>query len=323
MERAFYLGSRVFPAAVRQRTDVLLRYCGSNMTSEVWLGRAVVISAFAFLSAAMIFYYTVENMSRALIALFFAITVYHLAAYMLLYFKADSRGRAVEKVLPNLLQLIAANLNSGMTPFQAVKESSRMEFGILKDEIDKTIGLSMGTMPFHDALLDMTTRVRSQMFKNVIELFVEGMRTGGPLANLLNDIARDILENLDLRREIITRSKSYILFIGIIVVFGTPLLSAVSIHFMRTLAGIIEDVSVDVPEIQNVGGITFGQLTLTPEFLTQVAVVNITITALIASWLLAIISEGKNKYMIKYAIFLIPLSLTMFYSLEYLIALVL
>jgi hypothetical protein len=275
---------------------------------------------FAFTS--LLFLVLVQNFLESTLLLLAAIALFQLAAYLILFFKAESRGRAVERVLPNLLQLIAANLNSGMTPFQAVKESSRLEFGIVKEELDRAIANSLSTMTFPEALLDMTLRVRSTMFKDVIELFIEGMRTGGPLATLLSDIAKDITEDLDLRREIVTRSKSYILFIGFIVVVGSPLLSAVSVHFTRTIRDITAEVGIEIPEIQNVGGITFGQLSLSPEFLAGVTVVNIVATALIASWLLAIIAHGKDKYVVKYALFMIPACLVMFYSLDYIIGLV-
>jgi len=323
MERFFYVSAQFFPKKIRENVSVLLRYCGSEMSAEYWLGRAFVISALVFAATAAIFLFTVQNFLQSMLLVSAAMVLYHVAAYLLLFFKAESRGRAVEKVLPNLLQLIAANLNSGMTPFQAVKESSRMEFGILKQEIDRAIALSLSTMQFNEALMDMTTRVKSPMFKNVVGLFVEGMRTGGPLATLLSDIARDIYEDMDLQREIVTRSKSYILFIGFIVVVGAPLLSAVSIHFIKTIRYITETVSLEVPEIQNVGGITFGRLTLTPEFLTTVSYWNMTITALIASWLLAVIGHGKDKYMVKYAVILVPMTWLMFYSFDYIVGLVL
>jgi len=323
MERAFYVTSRFFPEEVRGSVAELLRYCGSRMTADMWLGRAFVISAAVFVISSVVFYFTVENFASAVFLLLFALVIYHFATYLILYFKAESRGRAVEKVLPNFLQLIAANINSGMTPFQAFKESSRLEFGVLKEEIDKTIALSLSTMSFNDALIDMTIRVKSPIFKNVIELFVEGMRTGGPLATLLADIAKDTIENLDLKKEIVTRSRSYIIFIAFIVIIGSPLLSTVSIHFIQTIADITGEAMTSIPEIQNVGGITFGQLTLTSEFLRQVTLVNIVATAIIASWLMATISEGKDKYVVKYAIIILPLSLGMFYVLDYVIGLIL
>ncbi|MFH1055421.1 MAG: type II secretion system F family protein [Candidatus Altiarchaeota archaeon] len=323
MERVYYTAAKLLPKYVRERATMLLRYCGSEISAEVWFGRSFVVSVAIFLISSVVFYFVVENFLDSVILILIALAIYHLAAYLLLYFKAESRGRAVERVLSNFLHLIAANLNSGMTPFQSFKEASRPEFGILKDEVDRTIALSMSTMSFHKALLEMPTRIKSVLFQDVIELLVEGMKTGGPLAVLLTDIAKDITENLDMRREIVTSSRSYILFITFIVIIGTPLLSAVSIHFIRTISGIMGQVMFEFPDIQYVGGIELGELTLTPEFLLDMTMFNITCTTIIASWLLAVIGEGKDKYMVKYLLFMMPSTFAMFYSFDYLINLIL
>jgi len=321
MDWAFYNAAKLFPKQAKRDVNMLLNFCGSDMHADYWLGRSFVISASVFLiTFAILVSISMENV---IVAFFFFLIagMYHIAAYLTLYFKAENRGKAVEKVLPSFLQLIAANINSGMTPFQAFRESSRPEFGILKEEIDRTIALSLSTMQFPEALLDMTGRVKSTTFKDSIELILEGMRTGGSLATLLSDMANDISENMDLKREIVARSKSYILFIAFIVVIGTPLLSVVSMHFIKTIGDITNQVMADMPDIQSVGGITFGQLNLTPEFLAVISLVNITVTSLIASWLLAVINEGKNRYAVKYALLLVPASLGMYYAFDYIIGL--
>jgi len=319
MERVYYSAAALFPKWFQTRIKTLLIYCGSDMGVEVWIGRAVIVSGIVFAFCTTLFYFIIENFWTAEIILICCMGIFHTATYLMLFFKAESRARAVEKVLPNMLHLIAANLNSGMTPFQAFQASSRQEFGVLKEETDRVIALTLSSMPFRDALGQMPERIKSPILKNVVELFIEGMRTGSPLATLLSDIAIDIYENLDLRKEIVTRSKSYILFIGFIVVLGGPLLSAVSIHFIRTITDIIGQVTVEIPEFQNIGGISIGELTLTPDFLIQVTTISIALTALIASWLLAIIAEGKDKYLVKYFIFILPLSEFVFFTLDYLI----
>ncbi len=322
MDWAYYNAAKLFPRQAKSDVNMLLAYCGSDMRADYWLGRSFVISASVFLVTFILLLYI--SMENVIVAFFFFLVagMYHIAAYLTLYFKAENRGKAVEKVLPSFLQLIAANINSGMTPFQAFRESSRPEFGILKEEIDRTIALSLSTMQFPEALQDMTGRVKSTTFKDSIELLLEGMKTGGPIATLLADLANDISENMDLKKEIVSRSKSYILFIAFIVVVGTPLLSVVSMHFIKTIGDITAQVMEDMPDIQSVGGITFGQLNLTPEFLAAISLVNISMTALIASWLLAVINEGKNRYAVKYSLILVPASLGMYYAFDYVIGLI-
>ena len=319
MERLYFFGARFYPKTVQKRADLLLRYCGSPMLTDEWLGRNFLVTFAVFFMASVVFILLFENYLVAILALVVALGIYQMASMLLLYFKADSRGRAVDKVLPNMLMLIAANLNSGMTPFQSFQMASRPEFGILKDETDKAVSYTLGGMPFSEALIETTLSVKSQTYKNVIELFVEGMRSGAPLATLLNDIANDIIENLDLSKEIVTRSKSYIMFIGFIVVLGGPLLSAVSLHFIRTISDITSEVVREMPEVAYMGGINFGPLAISPEFLYSITIINLALTSIIASWLLAVISKGNDRYIVKYVIIILPACEFMFLALNYLI----
>ncbi len=276
------------------------------MNEDMWLGRALIISAVVIAFSSLIFFLIIENWVESLLALLIAMVMYQGAATIVLYYKAESRGKAVEKVLPNFLMLISANLNSGMTPFEAFRKASRPEFGVLKDEVDKVVANTLAGTSFSSALLKMPNTIRSSIVKNVTELFVDGMRSGAPLATLLSDIASDIIENADLSKEIVTRSKSYILFIAFIVIFGGPLLSAVSIHFIRTITDITNQMGEDIPEIVSAGGVSFGQLTLSAEFLYSITIINLALISVIASWLIAVIAKGDDRYFLKYLIVILP-----------------
>ena len=111
--------------------------------------------------------------------------------------------------------------------------------------------------------------------------------------------------------------------IAFIVIVGTPLLSVVSTHFIKIIGEITSQVASEMPDMENLSGISFGQLNLTPEFLATVSVVNIAVTSLIASWLVAVISEGKDKYTVKYALMIVPSAFVMYYAFNYLVGLVL
>jgi flagellar protein FlaJ len=321
-DRIYYSLAKPFIGPVRKRLSVLLKYAGEGVDPERWLGHTMAVGLAVFIVLGFILYSFIPSLYSVLAIVVVSFILLVFSSYMLLFFKAENRGKAVEKMLPNFLNLVASNVNSGMTPFQAVKASSRREFGILKDEIDKAISLSAGTMSFNEALVDMTTRIKSKMFRNVVELMIEGMRTGGPLVVLLEDIARYITESLDLRREMATRSRANILFISFIILFGAPLLSAVSINFIKTLTDIRNTIVVEVPEVLQtgqVGGISIGEMSLTVDFLFPVLTINLIITATIASMLIAIISDGRIKYFVKYAIFLTPFSILNLYVLDYVI----
>lgn len=323
MEAIFLAAAGIYPKSERVRVRRLLDYGGSDMNEDIWIGKAIVVSVLVMAFFSVLFFYIVDTWVESILALVLAIGLFHMTAVLALYYKAESRANAIERVLPNFLMLISANLNSGMSPFEAFRKSSRPEFGILKDEVDRVVARTLSGEPFSESIKKMSRYVRSPILKNVTELFTEGMVSGAPLAALLSDISNDITENLDLSGEIVTKSKSYILFIAFIVVFGGPLLSSVSIHFIRTITDITAEITKEIPDISYVGGMTFGQLTLSADFLYSVTIINLAITSLIASWLMAVIVRGDDRYFLKYFIILLPACQIMFILLDAVVGLLL
>ncbi|MBD3262275.1 MAG: hypothetical protein GF334_11535, partial [Candidatus Altiarchaeales archaeon] len=217
-EQVYHILTKLYPGFVRDRMKVMLEYAGEDTQVEYWIGKTTIIGLIILLLSTVIGYYFIQPYSAAAILILTSFFLYLMAAYLIVFFKADQRSSAVEKILPSYLHFVAANINSGLTPYQAMKASSRKEFGLLKEELDEALGLSLGAMPFSKSLLATTKKIKSNLYSKFIELFVDGMVTGGKLSALLEDLAKDIIENMDLKKEIATRSKSYILFIVFTVV---------------------------------------------------------------------------------------------------------
>lgn len=318
IERFIYIISKIYPKQARDEIQEALVFAGLDDDVRYWLARHTIIAVLlSFLMTFIFQYFTSIAYSVGLGVLTFG--MYLVIQYLLVFYKLDHRAKTVDELLPSYLQFLAANLSSGLTPFQAVKASNKPEFGVLHDEMDWAVNVSLGAMPFSEALLQLPDRINSTAFRKFISLFVDGMQTGGRLARLLGDLSTDILENMDLKKEISTQSKSYVLFVVFTVLVGAPLLSSVSVHFLRTVAFIRTQANFDNMVIPEMAGV-LGDLALNAEFLKSITTVNIAITATIASYLIAIIRDGKDKYLFKYAVFMIPISVTLFYALDYVLA---
>jgi len=315
IERFVYIFSNLLPDKAKKDLEETIQYAGLEEDVRWWIARKT--------SAALVIAFILGFASRYVLStfhtLFFSILVFviYLAIqYLLVYYKMEQRRKTVEELLPAYLQFLAANLNSGLTPYQAVKASSKEEFSILYQEMDRAVSLSLGAKPFGEALLETTKRINSRAYHKFIHLFVDGMNTGGKLSELLEDLSRDVMENMQLKQEISTRSKSYVLFIVFAVMVGAPLLSAVSVHFLRTIKFIRSQANMEQTAVPQISGM-LGALTLKPDFLKTASTVNIAVTATIASMLIAVIRDGKDKYMFKYAVFIIPVSVGLFYLIDY------
>jgi len=290
----FYLNfARFFPKIYRNHLKKQFIYAGLKLEPDTWLGSLNILTILMVIIIVIlpwsIFKYFKINYLIIAISLFFII---HLIAYLVIHFKVEDRTKRIDEVLPDFLQLISANLIAGMTPFQALKHSSRKEFGPLKEEIDYAVSRALGTESFIEGLLTITRRVKSEIFERSMKLFTTAMKSGGRLATLLSELSRDIAETRSLKKELVTNTKTYTAFIMFTIVFGTPLLLSISIRFIEMITAI----QAKVPE--NIGygvGFLIGEVSITAPFLTKISIVLLILTSLLASMLMGVIKDGKAR----------------------------
>lgn len=318
-ERIYMDSARILPKFYKSHFREIFDYSGEKGNSDLWLGSTTLLAFFIFVIVNLLSWnlyggFTAVYVIGAAI-LFFLV---ELVSYMIMYLKMVDRTKRVEKVLPDALQLIAADLRSGMTPFQALRLSARKEFGPLSEEIRYATSRALGTESFSETLMRISGRIKSDLLDRSIRLFVTSMKSGGRVAQLLEELSRDIAERNSLKRDLATSTKTYIMFILFTIIFGTPLLFAISIRFIEVLSGIQAKAGITTAGF----GMSFlaGQISITPEYLTKIAVVSLVVTALLASMLISIISEGNPKYGLKYSPFIMGGSLLMFVISRYLIA---
>jgi pilus assembly protein TadC len=317
--RIFITASKVFPRKYKEGIRESLIYAGIDTEPEIWLGESLILGFFVFLVIAFL-----SNFGNPLlfyILAIFAYIIYLVGSYSIPYFISMNRADTVENCLPNALQLMASNVRAGMTPFQSMKFSARKEFGLLKDEIDRATTKALGTASFPDALLKITDRIKLPSLERAVRLFSRCIESGGPLAKAMEETARDISETRALKREFMTNTKTYVLLILFVIVIGSPLLLTISIQFTEKLADMRS--SFEASEIEGMDmGMLIGGGAFTPEFLVNVSIVSLIITSLIAGILIGVIKEGQEIYGLKYAAFLVPLTLIVFYIMRYVAKLV-
>jgi flagellar protein FlaJ len=238
--------------------------------------------------------------------------------YLVVYFKVEDRTKRAEKALPDALYLVASNIRAGMTPFQAMKLSARKEFGPLSEEIDYATARAFGTESFSDALLSMKDRIRSTVLDRAMQLFISSMKAGGHLAQLLEEMAKDISETRTLKNELVTNTKMYTLLIMFTIIVCAPLLQAISIHFVEAITDMQDKASVGGAEF----GMSFlaGEVLMTPKFLVFVSIAMLVVISILASMLTGVIVEGKEKYGLRYAPLVMSGALAVFFVSRYLIA---
>jgi len=320
MKRIFSTLGKVYPSRFQRAIGNLLKYSDSATEPKVWLGKVFLFTlTFLVFVGVLWYYFALDVVSIFLlpVALLAVIILLQSMAYIVPYYAAERRAKEVEKVLPSFYQLVASYMRSGMTPFQALKSASKKEFGVLQVELDKATSKALGTESFSDALLAMSSTIKSDNLKRSTELMVRGMDSGGSLATLLEESAANIIENKSLKRQIIASSKTYTVMVIFAVVVGAPLLLSISTRFNERLI----DMTAEITSAVDVQGMDMGLLggggSIDPDFLMNASLFTVAMTALISSFLIGIISEGKEKYGLKYAMMFVPLSVILFYAFTY------
>jgi flagellar protein FlaJ len=165
----------------------------------------------------------------------FAVIVFTYLFFMLI---ADSRANQIEKVLPDALQLISANVRAGMTIDRAIWLSARPEFGVLEEEIKMVGARTMGGKPLKVAFTEMTKSVKSKILDRSIKLLLEGIESGGEMAHLLEEVAENVRTTQTLKKEIKSSVMTYSIFILFAAVIAAPFLFSISIFFVDTMTNL-------------------------------------------------------------------------------------
>lgn len=161
---------KLMPQSYKKKLKSLLKFSGSKTSPSSFcnfsFALSIVIGFFAsyFLNVNLLLLWIV--FSAGLFALF----------HGFLLLAVDKRTRFVESILPDALQIIAANVRSGFIPSRAILLSARKEFGPLTEAI-RNVGKEMMTgKSLQDALDEFTESIKSDILDRTVILLVRMFR---------------------------------------------------------------------------------------------------------------------------------------------------
>jgi hypothetical protein len=242
----------------------------------------------------------------------------HVLTYTIMNLIAANRATFVEGVLPDALQLIAANLRAGMTIEHALIAANRKEFGFLND-LFIIIGKEVSTgTEVSDALLHVTKRLKSQKFAKTMELIVMALKSGGELSRLLSEVAENLVHQKAVEDKIKASVMTYLIFIGAAVGFAAPMLyglsSAIVKVIVTTFASIDPTAMAGVPNPPlKIEGLSSDMAAFLPKFVKGFTQMNLSVLAVMASIILGLINKGKAKYGISYIPLILSSTLFMYW----------
>lgn len=304
---------RFFPKAYREHVRERLVMAGMKTGNESFINTSVIIS---LIIAAVV------TVLVRIYALFVFIGVF---AGAFVFFNAyltlaiDKRKNFVENVLPDALELTAANIRAGFIPSKALLLSARSEFGPLAEAIRKSGKEILTGKSLTEGLSEIPKYIRSEILERAVKLISEGSTSGGQLVSLLEENAVDIRRKQAIKKEV----KANIIMYGIFIIFagviGAPVLYALSLYLIGTLTS-LGGSNLSSADVMSKGVPFFsGGVEISTEFLFGFSVISIIITTFFSGLIIGLIDTGKEKGGIKYVPVFMIVALMIFFLANYFI----
>jgi len=307
--------SMLAPKKTVKLISTLMEQGGFTLNPRILIGFTIYLTFFATLT--VIFTTQLLSLNPTLQTLLPLATLIAIPGllYTLIIITADNRARKIEELLPDALDIIAANIKAGMTLENAIWLAARPEFGPLRDEIKKVSADTFGGKPIEDNLQKMSERIRSETTKRAIQLIQEGIRLGGEMSKLLEEVAEDTRNTQMLKKQISTSTITYTLFIIFAATIMAPLLFSISTTYSqlsKNLAGMANTRNTGnlIQNIPFLGNNTTN--TIKPNDIFNFALESIIITNLLAGFIIGQIKYGKATRGLPYTPILLITSITIF-----------
>ncbi|MCL5101253.1 MAG: type II secretion system F family protein [Candidatus Parvarchaeota archaeon] len=245
--------------------------------------------------------------------------VFYILARSILLFMADSVSRQIEKVLPDMLMLMAANLRAGMIPENSFLASIKPEFGKLNLLLSHAAIETQGGKDFKDALTEMAGRTTSRFFKDTMRIIGEGLRSGAELHLILENLSVNILQNETIRNDMRAQVRSYALFIFLAATIAAPLLYGVS-SFLITILDNISNLSSSSAQAPSSAVGLFSSFSIpqiSPELILIVSVSNVMITAVASAILNGILNSGNAREGMRYIPIFLLIGIVIFFGVRF------
>lgn len=246
-----------------------------------------------------------------LIAVIYASSRVLLSTYLLL--KTENRRNLLEMTLPDFLMLVASNIKAGMTLDQAMWYAAKPEFGLLSQEVKRSVKSSFSGESMEDSLDNLASRFDSRIFTRTILLLKQASASGGELTDVLESTAEDVRNTLIMKKEIAASLVLYEIFVLFAAVVGTPFLFAVSHKLIEVFERLYPYMPTTEAGFGYLAGISFAgpQIGSAEFFFFTIPVIFI--TALISSFIISAIRTGSKGQGLKYFPFVLVASLLVYW----------
>lgn len=304
----------MLPRKYKEMIEDEARYAGYESSKESFVFKMfLVFYIIAFGNFAVLLLVINAPIWLAAIPPLIVCTIGAISPYMIYSVVAEARRKSIELLLPDLLLLTASNIKSGLTIDKALLFSARPEFGDLGVEFKKVAFQIYGGQTVEDSFLSLTKKVKSITLERTVGLLVEGLRSGGAVAKLLEETAADIRNTEMLQKEIRSSVMMYIMFIFMAAVLGAPFLFAISSFLVSATTGMWKDVGNVDTEFSSASMIKMNKPDIDINAFNYFSVGTLIVTTFFAGILVSLIQTGNIKGGFKYVPIFMIVALVLYF----------
>jgi pilus assembly protein TadC len=298
-----------------------LSYLDIHIPPKKVVGFIVIFGLFLCFGISANFYYLFDfpvDLSFILLYLIYLITI-----YVLLSNRAESKGKFVESILPDALQLIASNIKSGLTTERALLVSARPEFGPFQEELRRASKMIMSGEKTENALASISLRIKSLELQRTLWLISEGIKSGGQISELLIELSDNLREQQAAKQEIGADVSIYIMLIFFTAGVAAPVMFGISSFIVEVLTSKMAGfASMNLP-VSAIGGssLAAGMIgkpsTLTSDFILMFTMLNLVVAAVFSSLTIGVIASGKERAGAKFIPILLLFAFALFFAVRW------
>ncbi|MFP3278038.1 MAG: type II secretion system F family protein [Candidatus Micrarchaeota archaeon] len=293
-----------------------LDLAGLKMTVNKFLGIAIVGGFLILILLSYSLFFLKFNVGIAALGGIGGAVLFEVMLYMLLEFSIEKRKTFVESILPDYLQIVAANVRSGISLDKAMVLAARPEFKYFSDDVKLVNKALYAGSTLQSTLLALAEKYRSIQLKHTVRMLVEAIQYGGGMTDLLNQVAKDIRNQQMIQKEVSGQLFMYTIFIAFAAIIGAPTLYALTTKMMTVTDTVWAGILAQNPGGLPTAGVSF--LRPSPPKITIGMYESFALTAVIiitgfGSFIVSAISTGSIIRGLRYLPIFILVGLGVFY----------
>lgn len=274
---------RLMPDKLMKSTDAALAGAKISFSAEEWAGIFVAIGLVLFLLLTIVF-----NPIYGIVGFFVILALMVMVPRM----KADKRKAQIEDALPDALHHMSVAIKTGLVLESVIAEIGEADYGPLSEEFAQVVLEIKRGRTLRDAFLNFAARSGSKDIIRAVNLLLEGMESGGPISDVLEEVSEDMKSTKEVKQDRKTFTSQQISFLAMASLMAGP--------FVMGVVGALPQIMETAMEGAGGAGQTvdMGEIYQVVDALT----VYVVLQALSSAIMMGVIMFGEFKSGFKFAI---------------------